>query len=150
MLKRIICIFLLIFLGFGFSLNASAADRYQWITSTDKMTLSYDTQSVQYDSYSKTVDVWIVWQYTEAGAKDYIEDMRASGVCQESKWDKFSHSKERWLLSKNQFKIIGAVDYDVDGKVLYSSTDKYAKWNDIAPDTFAEAVRDQFILFIKS
>lgn len=151
MLKRIICTFLLFLLGLGISTPASAADRYKWITSTDKVTISYDTQTVHYNSTNgKTVDVWIIWQYTEDGAKDFVGDMRAKGLCQESKWDNFSYDLNHYLVSKNSFAITESISYDHNGRVLFSYTKEYPKWNTIPPNTIGEAIRDVFNGFLKS
>ena len=49
MLKRIFCIVLFIFFTFGVSLNASAADRWQWIKWNDNVDVFVDVQTIEYD-----------------------------------------------------------------------------------------------------
>lgn len=49
MLKKIIFTILLVFFTFGVSLNASAADRWQWINSSDAESVYLDTQTITYD-----------------------------------------------------------------------------------------------------
>ena len=149
LLKRIICTLLLVLLGFGISVNASAADRYKWIWSTDGVTLSYDTQSFQYDSYRKTVDVWVLWQYTEDGARKEISDNRADGYMKDAKWDNYSYSIIHYVISKNSFKRLGSYSYDWSNKLLEAYNNKNPEWQDVVPDTMIEAIRDTFIDFLK-
>ena len=151
MLKKIICTFLLIILVLGISAQTSAADRYKWITSTDKVTISYDTQTVRYNSnYGKTVDVWILWDYTPAGAADWVNQNRQNGYWEEAKWDKFSYSKDHWMIAKGSIKVMTVVNYDVDGNVLSSYTYQNPNWGDVVPGSVGEAICNTFIGFLKS
>lgn len=149
MLKKIICTLLLVFLGFGVSVNASAADRYQWIASTDEVTISYDTQTIRYNSnYDKTVDVWVLWKYTEVGARELVEGCRKDGLWKESKWDNFAYVTDHKLYTRDASKTLLSIYYDNTGKVLHSHSDKYPEWYTIAPNTLGEAIKDTFIGFL--
>ena len=152
MLKRIICTLLLALVSFGFSVNVSAAERYQWITSTDSITVSYDTQSVKYDSvHGKVVDVWILWKFTNNGASKYVENNRAEGFNKEAKWDNFSFWLAHTLISKNSQKLLEIIYYDVNGKVIDSSAyDPNNRWHDFPPGSTGEKIRDKFIGFFNS
>ena len=150
MLKRIISIVLLVFVTFGVLVNASAANRYQRIASNNELTVLYDTKSVEYHSNDgKTVDVWIMWQYTEDGARKFVKGNREDGYWLEKKWDKFSYSKQRWVLSKDSYKLLQFVNYDVNDNVLNSYTNQNAEWRYFTPDTMGEAVHETFIWFLK-
>ena len=151
MLKRLIYIVLLVFVTFGVSANASAENRFKWITSSDTMTVSYDTQTVRYNSnYGKTVDVWILWQFTEAGAREAIEELRKEGVAQDSKWDNFSHQMLHYSLNANyKSRINEMAYYDHEGKLLDSFTFKQ-EWNNIVPRTLNEEIYNTFAGFLKS
>ena len=148
LLKRIICTLLLALFSFGFSLNVSATNRYQWITSTDSETISYDTKSVTYYSTNgKVVDVWVLWEFTDEGARKFVESLRF----QEAKWDNFSYDLEHYLISKNSQKLLKIVYYDVNGNVIKSSDfSQITKWKSIVPDSIFEAVRDKFTSFLDS
>ena len=152
LLKKIICTLLLALFSFGFSVNVSAAERYQWITSNDSVTLSYDTRSVEYYSTPvKTVDVWILWEYTPEGARKYVEYNRANGIDKEAKWDNFSFCKFHMLISKKSLKLLNQVYYDVDNNVIYSASfDENTKWRSIVPDTMGENIYSKFIGFLNS
>ena len=152
MLKRIICTLLLVLVSFGFSVNVSASERWQWITSTDSATISYDTQSVNYYSeHGKVVDVWTIWAYTKGGARQCVKTSRANGIFQEAKWDNFSYYLRHELISKNASKLREIVFYDVNGKVIKSSDfSQMAKWESIVPGSILEAVRDKFTSFLDS
>ena len=112
---------LLVFASFGFSVNVSAANRFQWITSTDFVTISYDTQSVKYYSeHGKVVDVWTSWEYTDNGARKWVKEARAMEIFQNIKWDNFSRYLKHELMSKNSSKLLEIVYYDVNGNVIES------------------------------
>ena len=151
--KRIICALLLVLVSFGFSLNVSASERYQWITSTDSVTVSYDTQSVKYynSTDGKIVDVWVMFYYTEDGAKKWVNNNRTKGICQEEKWDNFSFYLEHELVSKNSFKLLEEVAYNVNGKNIYSRPfNNNAKWNDIVHGSIVDEIHNKFIGFLNS
>ena len=143
---------LLMFASFGFSMNVSAAGRYQWITSTDSVTISYDTQSSKYYSeHGKVVDAWILWKFTEYGARKYIKDGRTNGLFKEANWDGFSYYLHHILISKNSLKILESVYYDVNGNVINSTPfDENAKWNSIVPGSLGEEIRNKFSGFLDS
>jgi len=151
-LKGIIFTLLLSLVSFGFSVNASATNHYQWITSTNFATVSYDTQSVKYNlACGKSVDVWISRNYTEDGARKWVKDNRAKGIYQETKWDNFSFYLEHWLVSKDSYKTLETIYYDVNGNVLSSTPfDKNAQWENIVPSSKGEEIRNNFVGFLKS
>ena len=140
---------LLVFASFGFSVNVSATNRYQWIASTDSVTISYDTQSVEYSSTPvKTVDVWILWKFTKDGARNRVNNRT---IYQGAKWDNFSYYLEHDLVSKNSLIPLEIVYYDVDGKVIKSTIfDPNDKGLSIVPNSLAEKMRDKFIGFFNS
>ena len=152
LLKRIICTLLLALFSFGFSVNVSAAERWQWIASTDFITVSYDTQSVRYSSTPfKTVEVWVSWEYTEEGAKQEIADGRKRGKYQAEKWNDFSFCMDHMLISKNSQKGLDYIYYDVNGNVLKSVThDPNSKWKSLVPNTIGEQIRNKFSGFLDS
>lgn len=152
LLKRIICTLLLVLVSFGFSVNVSATNRYQWITSTDSITVSYDTQSSKYYSeHGKVVDAWISWKFTKDGARKYIKNGRTNELFQEAKWDDFSYILEHNLISKNSLKILESVYYDVNGNVINSTPfNENAKWNSIVPGSLGEEIRNKFSGFLDS
>lgn len=152
MLKRIFCTLLLVLVSFSFSVNVSATNRYQWITSTDSATISYDTKSIRYYSTNgKVIDVWLSWEYTEDGARKLIENNRAKGLCEEEKWNNFSHNLDHWLLSKDSYKFLESVYYDVNGYVIYSTPyNQYAESNHFVPGSIGEEIRDKFKSFLDS
>ena len=142
---------LLVLLGFGISANASAADRYKWITSNDEVTILYDVQSIRFDStYGKTVDVWYLWQYNDEGARNKVERLRKKGVCQENKWDNFSYILEHDILnSNNQYKTLECVYYDAQGNVLHSLKNTYPEWQSVVPGSLGELTYNAFAVFLK-
>ena len=150
--KRIICTILLVLVSFGFSVNVSAAKRYQWITSTASVTISYDTRSVKYYSeHGKVVDAWILWKFTKAGARKYIKNRRTNELSQEAKWDNFSFFLAHTLISKNSQKLLKIIYYDVNGNVIDSSTfGQFDRWDDFSPGSLGEDIRDKFIVFLNS
>ena len=150
--KRIVCTLLLVLVSFGFSVNASAANRFQWIMSTDYVTISYDTQSIKYLSTpSKIVDVWVSWNYTEEGARKFLEHNRAQGRYKTEKWDDFSFYLEHLLISKTASKFLGAIIYDVNGNVIEQSPyGENEEWGDFVPGSNGEAIRNKFSGFLDS
>lgn len=152
MLKRLICIVLLVFVTFGVSVNASATDRFKWITSSDKETISYDTQTVRYYSDNgKKVDVWVLWKYTEDGAREWVNESRQNGTCKESKWDGFSYTKQHILLNSNyQMNLLYMIYYDSNGNVLNSEGSIKNKWFPLVPDSFSEDLYNTFAGFLRS
>ena len=152
LLKKIICTLLLALFSFGFSVNVSAAERFQWITSTDSITVSYDTQSSKYYSeHGKVVDAWISWKFTKDGARKYIKNGRTNELFQEAKWDDFSFFLAHTLISKNSQKLLKIIYYDVNGNVIDSSTfGQFDRWDDFSPGSLGEDIRDKFIVFFNS
>ena len=152
LLKKIICTLLLVLASLSFSVNVSAAERYQWITSTDFVTISYDTTSIKYYSTPvKMVGVWVSWNYTEEGAKKFLEHNRAQGRYKTAKWDDFSYILEHNLISKNSLKFLESFYYDVNGNVINSTPfNENAKWNSIVPDSLGEEIRNKFRGFLDS
>lgn len=150
--KRIVCTLLLVLVSFGFSLNASATNRFQWIMSTDYVTISYDTRSVKYYSaHGKVVDVWTSWNYTEDGASKYVEGGRTTGLFQEAKWDNFSYSLNHMLISKNSYLLLDVIFYDVNSNVIFSLPfNKDTKWTGFVPCSLNEKIRDKFKGFLDS
>lgn len=152
MLKKLSCILLLVLFSLGFSVNAQASDRFQWITSTDNMTLSYDTKSIMYNSTDgKIIDLWLKSDYTEEGAKKEIREQRMKGLWQEAKYDSFSHTLTHILISKKSTKFLEVYHYDVSGNVLFSfDMSPYSNWTSIVPASLMEAIRDKFNIFFAS
>ena len=129
-MKKLTMILLVCIITVGYSVSAYAAD-WQWITSTDTNTFSFDKESIRKTTTGKYT-VWTKNEYTEA------ESRRMS--------DEFMFDKPlAYVLSRIEFDyknenmgFQAEAYYAKDGSVLYNYTNKYYDLTPIIPDTIAE------------
>ena len=146
MLKRIICTFLLVFLGFGISLNGSAADRFQWIHSTDTTTFKIDSLRFIITNDERWVyfDSWIISDYNDQGAANWTNIRKENNMTTKGyenldctlKHTIYAISKDYRIMSKDLY----YADYAFDGSVLDSWTFRDSKFIDTVPKSIGETV----------
>ena len=125
-MKKLTMILLVCIITVGYSVSAYAAD-WQWITSTDTNTFSFDKESIRKTTTGKYT-VWTKNEYTEA------ESRRMS--------DEFMFDKPlAYVLSRIEFDyknenmgFQAEAYYAKDGSVLYNYTNKYYDLTPIIPD----------------
>ena len=135
MLKRLIYIVLLVFVTFGVSLNASAADRWQWIKWNDNVDVFVDVQTIEYD-YGFTFS---------------DNTPPAVGATAWSKFVYFNENKvglrqDYYSFKNNTVTLLSTIIY-VNNEVYYSKTyEQYEREKrPIPPGTFAEAIKEFLI-----
>lgn len=145
-MKRIICIILLVFVTFGVSLNASAADRFQWIHSTDTTTYKIDSLRfiVTHDENWVYFDSWIILDYNAQGAANWINIRKENNLTTKG-YENLDHTLEHiiYAISKDyriMSKDLYFADYAFDGSVLDSWTFRNSKFIDAVPKSTGEAV----------
>ncbi|MDD4049341.1 MAG: hypothetical protein PHI90_11135 [Clostridia bacterium] len=126
------------------------ANRYYWLTSTDTITYSLDTQSiyVHKDNNSIDFDVWVKFQYNEDGIQEVISYRNKNGL-PTAGYENLKFSLRHEIFSINPsgrmiYKDIQYLHYDTNGKVLGSYT--YPTSNsfiDIVPNSLGEAIFDK-------
>jgi len=131
-MKKFIMMLLVCIITVGYAVSTHAAD-WQWVTSTDTNTFSFDKESIRKTTTGKYA-VWTKNEYTES------EAIRTS--------DEFMLAKPlAYVLSRIEFdyknKSMGFQSeayYAKDGSVLYNHTNKYYDLAPIIPDTIAECI----------
>lgn len=142
MRKLIICIlFCLILMPFQATF---AAERYQWLHSTDTIGFFFDTQTLKFGSTGdgKTnysiLDVWIKDVYNSEGVNDRIKYREKYSLTVEG-WENLDYELHHYQFNTKtkQIRSIGYAAYSKKGIVL-ESTDYKGDWNDIFPDSYGE------------
>jgi hypothetical protein len=120
----------------------SAADRWTWIDSDDKMGWFFDKESIKKTNdyrYPKSYSVWIKRQYTEAYAKEVVEEYFAE---KSAKYRGLSYSLALWQIDaeSSNHRVVQIIHYRDDGGVIESSSFNNAEWKNAVPDSWGEAV----------
>lgn len=147
---------LLVILSSGVCL---AAERYQWITSTDTHGYWFDTQTVKFSHYSMSrswsssankdmIDCWIMIRYNQGGINEEIakrEEIQLSPAG----YEKLSHTMQHWLINNKtrEMAIIDLADYDTNGKILDSASFPISP-NTIIPDSIGEGIANAVTAFV--
>lgn len=131
-IKKILSVFTFLILLFALS-TAYAADRWQWITSTDDTTYSYDTTSIK-GSYDNSYLVWLRLDYTEE------EGQRQMKAFNYSEPSSYSLAQFEFDYKHTRTRLVSHYVYSNAGKMISSNDYSYANWKTIAPDTIMEHV----------
>ena len=131
-MRKLFSILFFLILFFAFS-NTYAADRWQWITSTDNTTYSYDTTSIK-RSYDNNYLVWIRMDYTNEEGEREMKDFHFSEPVSYSlarfEFD-YKHDRER---------IVSIYVYSKARKAILNYTYPCDNWQTIAPDSISESL----------
>lgn len=133
-MKKIILILSLCLSLLGLSSITYAAE-WEWITSTDVMTVSFDKDSVR-KSKNDRYFAWIKFELTESeGIKESKRIKLAEPTSSELRRFEFDYKNE-------SIRIQSIVVYDKKGTVLSSYTDKYSleRFEPIIPGSIGEAI----------
>ncbi len=145
MIKRIICMLLLVLLGFGIPSQASAADRFQWIYSNDTTAFKIDSLRLiaTQDENWVYFDTWIMWDYNAQGVANWT-DVRMKHNLPTKGYENLDYTLRHniYAVSKNarvMSKTLYYADYAFDGSVLDSSA-LSSQFEDTIPDSLGETL----------
>lgn len=133
-MKKIILILSLCLSLLGLSSITYAAE-WEWITSTDVMTVSFDKDSIRKSEDDKYF-AWIKYEYTESKGAKISDDLKLA--------EPISYQLHRLEFDyKNEsIKTQSVVTYDKNGTTLANYTDKYSlnHFEPIIPGSVGEAI----------
>ena len=134
-------LFLVCILVLGFT-NISSAANWQWITSTDTATVSFDTTSIKNNStnnsnpaYSQLVySAWIKWTYVDSEGEKMAEKFNFKKPIAYSLVEEHFDYKNKGILIKFFYY------YDNEGKVLFGSPTYETTFQPVIPDSIGEVI----------
>lgn len=133
-MKKIITTYIIFFAVFILVPITYAAD-WQWICSTDVMTVSFDKDSIRKSERNKYF-VWIKSEYTESEGVKRSKDFKLA--------EPISYALVRWEVDyKNESsRIQSSVIYDKNGASLANFTDEYSliRFKPIVPGSIGEEI----------
>ena len=138
MMKKFFANLLICFILLGITCTSYAAN-WQWITSTDIITLSFDTTSIR-PSESGRYFVWIKQEYTEAEGKNL------SNKFQYDKPIAYFLIREEIDYKNEAIGTQSTIAYANDGSVMGSYTNKFYDFTPVIPGTVGEI---QFLVTLK-
>ena len=131
-MKKIITTLLFCLAVFIMAPITYAAD-WQWIGSTDVMTVSFDKDSIRKSEHNKYF-AWIKYEYTESEGAKISDELKLT--------EPTSYALVRWEFDyKNEsVRLQAIVRYSKDGTVLSNFTDEYnlARFIPIVPGSIGE------------
>ncbi|WP_293660865.1 surface-adhesin E family protein [uncultured Phascolarctobacterium sp.] len=132
MMKKFIVSLLSLFMFFGI-IPASYAANWQWITSTDTITYSFDSQSIRQIAPGKYF-VWVKNEFTEAAGKQLSADLNFK------KPVAFSLHRSEYNCINEFTGMQSYAYYAKDGSILAQGTDNYYSYSPIIPGTIGEMI----------
>lgn len=123
--------------------SSCLAANWEWICSTSDVGLFYDKNSIVFDISKTEITnrdkcyVWVKIVYDKAFAQKRFKDNTAFSV-------------EHWGfdIANNQMLEGERLYYDDSGHLI-DKTKSTQKWTPIVPDTFAEAVKEKILQYVK-
>lgn len=134
MRKLLTCLFLICIMLFGFSSVSSAAN-WQWITSTEKITISFDPSRIREkdrDAYS----VWVKNEYSSYYGKEFAETYKLKKpVSYNLLLFEFSYKSEG-------YRVLSCLFYADDGSIIdsYNRNPVLTNFEPIIPDSVGEDI----------
>ncbi|MEE9911741.1 MAG: hypothetical protein K4571_08450 [Deltaproteobacteria bacterium] len=91
-----------------------------------------------------TVQVWGKRVFSDEGGKEFVRDSRNNGLPTEG-WRKPGHYTSLYEMEcvERLGRVLSAVIYDVEGKVIYASSFGHPKWEFIVPDSIGDSFRKE-------
>ena len=137
MRKFIASLFLVCVMVLGLT-NVSSAANWQWITSTDDATISFDTASIKNNSnpaYSQWVySAWIKWTYVDSEGEKMAEKYNFKKPVAYSLVEEHFDYKNKGILIKFVYY------YDNEGKILFGSPTYETTFQPVIPDSIGEVI----------
>lgn len=124
---------------------ASYAANWQWVVSTDDTTIQMDTSNIQKGTLfgGTHIKIWAKYIYNQAAVQRMINNRKKAGASVDGYENLSWRTVRIEFLHTNDSKIwreTSWVDYDSENHVLWSASYQDNKWEEIIPETVAEAL----------
>ncbi|OPY05618.1 MAG: hypothetical protein A4E66_02405 [Syntrophus sp. PtaB.Bin001] len=102
---------------------------------------SYSEETIEHRTKT-VVQVWNRVVYSAEGRERYIQDMKDNGISTDG-YENLSetHRLNEIDCKKGMYNIVSIVDYDRNGKILFSDSYKKSEWNNIRFGSMMDKLR---------
>jgi hypothetical protein len=140
-ISSVICLSFIVILLFVTSVLGSS-DWMKYEVDNEGNVHFYKEGSIDKEGGNYIVQVWDKWVYSDKGREIYIQLLRKRGRSSEE-YDKMSYDivLREIDCKKNRNRTMDTFIYDMDNKLIDSSSNKKLEWNYMVPNSIGDSFR---------